>query len=212
MNTRNDQIMFWEGDFGEEYLHRNICSIEELDAAYKKKLGVSRSSLNEEFLFGLTRDIKILEVGCNIGLQLRQLQLLGFHNLYGIDIQERSVEKAKLLSKNINIITGFAQEIPFRDQWFDLVFTSGLLIHIHPNDTENVIKEIYRCSKKYIWGYEYYSRELEEVIYRGHKEVLWKRDFCKYYLENFSELKIVKDEKIKWINNNNINQMFLLGK
>jgi len=68
---------------------------------------------------------RILEVGCNVGNQLRMLQRMGFNNLYGIELQQYAIEKAKALTKRINIIHGVADDIPFKDGYFDMVFTSG---------------------------------------------------------------------------------------
>ena len=119
---------------------------------------------------------------------------------------------AKASTKNINIITGSAFDIPFQDGWFDLVFTSGVLIHIHPNDILRAIKEIYRCTRNYIWGFEYYSSEPQEVIYREHKGFLWKRDFCSVYTAQWPNLKLVKEKRIKYVANDNVDQMFLLKK
>jgi len=56
----------------------------------------------------------------------------GINNLYGIELQQYAIEKAKALTKRINIIHGVADDIPFKDGYFDMVFTSGVLIHIHP--------------------------------------------------------------------------------
>jgi len=210
MNTKTKQVDFWQNDFGKEYTQRNTYSKEELDEVYQKTWGITKSAINEEFFGNLDRDIKILEVGCNVGQQLRHLQNIGFKNLYGIEIQETAVEEAKSITQNINIIYGEASDIPFKDQWFDLVFTAGVLIHISPSNLPGALKEIVRCSRKYIWGHEYYSPELEEILYRGHKGVLWKQDFRKLYTDTIGNLKLIKEKKVKYVENENVDQMFLL--
>jgi hypothetical protein len=63
------------------------------------------------------------------------------------------------------------------------VFTSGLLIHIHPQDIKAVMKGIYRCSKMFIIGNEYWHNEFKEVPYRGKKNMLWKADYANLYLK-----------------------------
>lgn len=212
MSDLAKQEDFWGGDFGKEYTSRNLYTAEQLDEFYAKTWGVSRSALNQEFLQALPRDIKILEVGCNVGQQLRHLQLLGFENLYGIEIQREAVEMAKASTKNINIVAGSALDIPFRDGWFDLVFTSGVLIHIHPNDLLRAANEVCRCTNAYIWGFEYYSVDPQEVIYRGHEGLLWKRDFCRLYMSQWPNLKLIKERRVKYVANDNVDQMFLLKK
>lgn len=208
----NLQEKFWKGKFGIEYTDRNTYSIEELDEFYLKTWGVTRNSMSIEFLRDINKKSRILEVGCNNGQQLRHLQLMGFKNLYGIEIQYDAVEKAKLSTKNINIIQGSAFDIPFKYEYFDLIFTSGVLIHISPNHLIAVIKEILRCTKKYIWGFEYYSDEPKEIIYRGNVGFLWKRNFANFYLQNFNKLKLIKGKKYKYVDNENIDQMFLIEK
>ncbi|ABN53433.1 MAG TPA: methyltransferase domain-containing protein [Hungateiclostridium thermocellum] len=209
----NLQEKTWAGQFGKDYTDRCTFSPEELDSLYKREYGISREEMNTRFLSGLGLENKrILEVGCNVGNQLRMLQRMGFNNLYGIELQQYAIEKAKALTKRINIIHGVADDIPFKDGYFDMVFTSGVLIHISPGNINRVLDEIYRCSREYIWGFEYYADDYTEVNYRGHESLLWKTNFPKLYLDRFPELELVKEEKFKYLYNDNVDVMFLLRK
>ena len=206
------QMEKWSGDFGKEYTDRNVFSLEELDTLYKSNYGVTRTELNQRFLEGMDRSIRVLEVGSNVGNQLLCLQSMGFVNLYGIELQSYAVELSKARTKRINIIEGSAFDIPYKDGYFDLVFTSGVLIHINPSDIVWALREILRCTREYIWGFEYYADEHIEIIYRGHQELLWKADYAKLYLQQFEDLKIVKEERLKYLDSDNIDTMFLLKK
>jgi len=206
------QMEKWSGDFGKEYTDRNVFSLEELDTFYKSKYGVTRTELNQRFLEGMDRSIRVLEVGSNVGNQLLCLQSMGFVNLYGIELQSYAVELSKARTKRINIIEGSAFDIPYKDGYFDLVFTSGVLIHINPSDIVWALREILRCTREYIWGFEYYADEHIEIIYRGHQELLWKADYAKLYLQQFEDLKIVKEERLKYLDSDNMDTMFLLKK
>ena len=141
----------WGGQFGKEYTDRNILTLDELENLYRDRYGFTRTGMNSEFIGNLVRGIKILEVGSNIGNQLLCLQNMGFKNLYGIELQSYAVELSKSRTQGINIIQASAFDIPFKDGFFDLVFTSGLLIHIAPEDISTVLDEIHRCTKRYIW-------------------------------------------------------------
>jgi len=196
MNETTFQEKKWKGKFGKDYTLRNFLSIREVERLYIEKYGVRRTKLNKEFLGNLSRSMKILEVGANIGIQLDFLQKMGFKNLYGIEINRKAIEFSKSITKNINIIQGSALDIPFKDNYFDLAFTSGLLIHISPSDIKKVMREIYRTSKKYIWGFEYYAPHYTQVLYRGKKNILWKTNFPKLYLALFKDLKLVKEKKL----------------
>ncbi|KKK93499.1 hypothetical protein LCGC14_2692290, partial [marine sediment metagenome] len=70
----------------------------------------------------------------------------------------------------------------------------------------------YRCSKKYIWGFEYFANEYTEVSYRGHDDLLWKGDFAKLYLDTFDDLRLLKEKKYKYLCNTNVDSIFLLEK
>ncbi len=52
----------------------------------------------------------------------------------------------------------------------------------------------------------------QEIEYRGHKNRLWKNNFLKLFLERHPDLKITKQKIIKYLENENIDEMFLLEK
>ena len=212
MSKNNFQEEVWSKEFGNKYAKRNISDTKLEDKLYIRDYGVTRTKLNMEFVGKLNRSIKILEVGSNIGTQLVFLQKMGFTNLYGIETNKEVVELAKFKTKGINIIHGSALDIPFKDNYFDLVFTSGVLIHISPLNIKQVMREIYRCANDYIWGFEYYAEKYTEIEYRGNKNMLWKTDFAKLYLSLFKNLKMQKEKRIKYVKSDNIDTMFLLKK
>lgn len=207
-----EQLKKWTGKFGKEYTDRNLVSLIEFEKLYKKNYGITRTELNKLFLGSMDRSIRILEVGANIGIQLMYLQKLGFRNLYGIEPQDYAVELCKKRTRGISVVKGNAFDIPFKDGFFDLVFTSGVLIHIRPADIEMAMKEIYRCSRRYILGFEYYSERYKKIIYRGEKNLLWKANFPKLYLDLFDDLELVKEKLVNYLDNEKVDVMFLLQK
>lgn len=208
--TTNKQINQWKKNFGDQYTERNAG---DLDLSYIQKYEISRSSMNNNFLGFIDRDIKILEVGVNRGLQIEKLKPMGFKNFYGIEINKRAINICKNRIGNINLVEASALEIPFKDNSFDLVFTSGVLIHISPDCIDLVMKEIYRVSKRFIWGFEYYSEKYATIIYRENEELLWKANFVNIYKTISPNLKIIKRIKYQYKENNNlISEMFLLSK
>ncbi len=210
--ARTIQEEVWFGKFGKEYTDRNNFDIDQLNELYMKNYGITREQMNLEFINNLERSSKILEVGANSGNQLALLQKMGFTNLYGIEINAYAVELAKKRLRGINIIQGSAFDIPFKDDYFDLVFTAGVLIHISTSDVVKIMDEIYRCSKQFIWGFEYYSETTEEVNYRGQTNLLWKANFSHIFLNRYQNLKHVKEEKYKHLDSENIDSMYLLKK
>lgn len=215
MSRVTKQMQEWAGEFGKEYTDRSALSLQETEILYKEKLyGITRTEMNSEFIDDLDRDMRVLEVGSNIGTQLVYLQKTGFYNLYGIELQSYAVELSKSETRGINIIQGSAFDIPFKDDFFGLVFTSGLLIHIAPEDISKMLDEMYRCTNQYIWCLEYYADVYTQINYRGHTDLLWKANFSQLFLDRFSDLRLVREKHFKYLKNDNdrVDTMFLLQK
>jgi ubiquinone/menaquinone biosynthesis C-methylase UbiE len=140
------------------------------------------------------------------------LEQMGFENLTGIEIHKGIVKDAQSRVPSATVMEGSALQIPFNDASFDLVFTSGLLIHIAPQDLPVAMNEIHRCVKGWIWGFEYYAPEMTEVLYRGRTGLLWKADYARFYTESFGDLERVMERRLKYLDNNNLDSMFLLRK
>lgn len=206
------EMKAWKGKFGQEYTWRNLITVQEKEAIFQKHFGLTRSALNYEFLGQVDRSAKILEVGCNTGAQLLILQSMGFTNLYGLELQSLALDLARKRTHDVTFVQGSALELPFANRSFDLVFTSGVLIHINPQAIEKAIKEIQRCTRKFIWGYEYFSNHYQEITYRGEKGLLWKTDFVKLYRQICPNLKLLKETRLKYQKQDLTDTMFLLLK
>jgi pseudaminic acid biosynthesis-associated methylase len=204
------QMEVWRGRFGREYTDRNTMSIDELDALYRREFGIGRRAMNETFLGSLPCDLRVLEVGSNIGNQLLLLQSMGFTRLYGIELQQYAVQLSKRRVAGAHFMQGSAFDLPCRDGSFDLVYTSGVLIHLAPQHLVAALREIHRATSRYIWGMEYFSETCEEVAYRGEQGLLWKSDFCRLYLEHFRDLRLVEQRRYARLEGANQDAMFLL--
>ena len=157
MSNARRQTRTWQGEFGRRYTDRNLYRGAELDALYSERYGVSRSQMNQGFIGDLDRGLKILEVGCNVANQLLLLQEAGYKNLGGIDLQHYALGIAASRLENAQFAQASALDLPYVDDSFDLVFTAGVLIHLSPEVLATALKEIHRCSRRYIWGFEYYA-------------------------------------------------------
>ena len=206
------QARVWQGDFGRSYTDRNTLEPAELDALWIKNYGVSRSAVNQMFLQAIPKSASFLEVGCNVGNQLLLLQGQGYSQLTGIELQSYALAGARSRLKNVALEQGSALELPFEDASFDLVFTSGVLIHIAPEDLPTAMKEIHRCARHYIWGAEYFSPQSTTVNYRGNQNLLWKMDYAKEYLALFDDLELVREHRLPYLENDNTDTVFLLKK
>lgn len=208
--TETPQKERWAGDFGRAYTDRNTLSGAQLDLLYQSNYGITRRQLNETFLADIPRDAHILEVGCNSGNQLLLLQEMGFTNLWGAEVQSYALELARARVRGAELSQASALDLPYDDGEFDLVFTSGVLIHISPADLPRALDEIHRCTRSWIWGMEYYAPEVTQVNYRGHDDLLWKMDYGKRYLDGFGDLELAREQRLPYLNGSNVDTMYLL--
>lgn len=212
MDDGRTQAQRWRSDFGQAYTDRNALDLDEMESMYRRRYGVSRTELNRLFLNDLSRSTRILEVGANVGNQLLCLRNMGFTHLVGIDLQRDALLRLRSRVPSSSQFVAIGQQLPFGDGAFDLVFTSGLLIHIPPEQVGRVIAEVYRCSNSDIWGLEYYADSAMEIEYRGHRGMMWKADFAKLYSNAFPDLQSVRRERLKYREESLEDEMFLLRK
>jgi SAM-dependent methyltransferase len=95
--------------------------------------------------FSSTRNQKVLEVGIGLGADHQRFADAGA-NLYGIDLTKRAIEhtkhRLKLFENTSNIQVGDAEALPFPDNYFNIVYSWGVMHH-SPN-TQQCINEAYR--------------------------------------------------------------------
>jgi pseudaminic acid biosynthesis-associated methylase len=209
---KNKQADTWCSEFGRNYTDRCKMTPDQYDELYTSYYGITRTELNKEFIGNIDRSVRVLEVGTNVGNQLKLLFKMGFRNLYGIELQFYPIKISQSKDYGISLLQGSVFEIPFKDSAFDIVFTSGILTHIDPDLLPLVLKEIYRCARRYIWGFEPYNENLLEVPYRDKNKMMWKADYAAIYQDYFPDLNMIKKKNYMFLENDNNDCMFLLEK
>jgi pseudaminic acid biosynthesis-associated methylase len=137
---------------------------------------------------------RFLEVGCGNGANLRALtHLIPPKYVWGVDVNDGAIAAVHAGLPNVNAVWGLARELPFRDRYFDLVATVGLLIHIPDSTLPIVMNEIVRCSRRWVFCGEYHADEATEVEYRGQTGVLFKRDYGRIYRDLFPRLTLCEE-------------------
>jgi spore coat polysaccharide biosynthesis protein SpsF len=176
--SRLEQL--WAGEFGNAYIERNRQAADARQAFWQGLLA--------EFPAG-----RVLEVGCNVGANLRWIaESMAPRDVYGVDINEKAIQEIRSIVPGVNAMVSQARLLPFRDRWFDLVFTMGVLIHQPESTLPLVMGEIVRTSNRYVLCGEYHSYETVEVAYREQHGALFKRDYGKMYRELFPELELIR--------------------
>jgi pseudaminic acid biosynthesis-associated methylase len=182
----NPQADFWRGGFGDAYTDRNAASSVEIRA---------RLALWSEILSHMISapPASILEIGANLGVNLRALRLLSSARLYAVEPNEKArkllVEEGVVAAADVR--DGLASAIDLPDGVADLAFTSGVLIHVHPDHLPTSLREIHRCAKRWIGCAEYFSDKPEMIPYRGHQDRLFTRDFGGLWLDTCPDLRVV---------------------
>lgn len=188
------QLTTWTTEFGKAYTDRNPIAVDEMDKEFGEYCGCGRkSNLFRQFL-PVERMAKgrVLEVGSNVGVQLKILQTVNPGlELFGLEPMDYAIQKGRAYYKDIKFTHGNAFEIPFEDNYFDVVMTNTVLIHIHPDDLPTAMSEIHRVTRRYIHFHEYFAPTLTNVNYHGKGDLLWKTDFMQRYLDLFPDLKTV---------------------
>jgi len=183
---KTEQEEFWSGNFGDEYIERNV------DA----KILSSNLHLFSDILSKTDSEItSVIEFGANIGLNLRAIeQLLPNAELNAIEINKKAALKLQESITKCKVYQGSVLEADFLGQNefnYDIAFIKGVLIHINPNELNNVYDKLYKAAKKYICIAEYYNPTPVEVNYRGYENKLFKRDFAGEILDRYKDLKLV---------------------
>jgi ubiquinone/menaquinone biosynthesis C-methylase UbiE len=94
------------------------------------------------------KNLKILEIGCGIGVDSIQFARAGNHmTLLDLTFESLKITKKRLENENLTAkyIEGDAENLPFASDSFDMVYSYGV-IHHSPN-TEVSVKEIFRVLK-----------------------------------------------------------------
>ncbi len=176
--TRLEKL--WAEEFGNAYVERNRAA------------GDSRASFWQAILAEFPAR-RVLEVGCNVGGNLRWIaSFMPPQQVYGVDINLKALDELHQNLAGVNAFWSPARELPFRDGWFDLVFTMGVLIHQPESTLPLVMAEIVRCSRRYVLCGEYYAEQTTEVAYRNQPGALFKRGYGRIYQELFPELQLRK--------------------
>lgn len=205
MSQQSDGAKTWAGDAGRQYTDRNPRTVEGMNELRDDAYGHTQFELDERFLGELDRDLRILEVGSNVGVQLRILREMGFENVYGLDVNRYALARSRTEAPDIEVVQASALDIPFPTDAFDLVFTIGVLVTIPPEKVDRAVDEIVRCSRRYVWGLEFFAEEHTAIRDRG---LYWKGDFPGRFRERH-DLRTVRAERLPYLDDDNEDVMYL---
>ena len=149
MNEQKKQVHdFWNKNSCGEKLYLDSKSVE----GFKKEQKI-RYELEPYILpflnIGSLKDKRVLEIGVGLGADHHQLSMLG-GQMFGIDLTKRAIKNTKTrfekLKINSKLIVADAEKLPFENEYFDYIYSWGVLHH-SPN-TQTAINELHRVLKK----------------------------------------------------------------
>ena len=89
------------------------------------------------------RGDSVLDVGCGTGIDY-----LGFINrgmrYVGVDITPKFISRFKELHPEAEVYVNSSLELPFPDGAFPIVYSGGVIQHMHPEDYPKAIREMWR--------------------------------------------------------------------
>ena len=191
--TRLNVTGNWVGNFGTDYQTRNSSSWPSIK---------NRSRLFGDIFQAMENANKadpkpkafpesVIEVGGGCGDNLRAIDMIYERSRAPIKLMSCDPNEAarKAMADVATVMPGDLSALPYGDDAADLVFTSGVLIHVPPSDLDRALSEIHRVSKRWILSIEYFNHVPEEVSYRGQSGMLWRRDWGDAWMAKYPELK-----------------------
>jgi pseudaminic acid biosynthesis-associated methylase len=176
MDKLNEQQIFWATEYASDYINKNKEFDQQTGPEAWMKMLSKAEGVNS-----------VLECGCNIGRNIGFLnQVLPDTKKSVIEISKPAYEYTTSTYEIEKSFNGPIVESELSKNSFDLTFTIGVLIHIHPDDLVANMKKLYDYSRKYILIGEYFNRTPIMVEYQGQQNKLFKSDFGKTFLQNFN--------------------------
>jgi len=172
----NEQERFWLQTYADRYIERNN--------SFDFELGLKawRRMLAEAGPIG-----SVLECGCNIGRNIAFLEeLLPQAKKSIIELADKPFQTVTSRFELDRAFNGSILNSNFEPTSFDLVFTSGVLIHIHPDEVVANMRKMFDYSRRYILIAEYFNRTPVMIEYQGQRDRLFKSDFGKTFVTNFA--------------------------
>jgi SAM-dependent methyltransferase len=119
----------------------------------------------------ISKECRIVEIGCNSGRNLNHLWTAGYKNVRGIEISEHAVQRLRMnypCLADVPVDVGPAETAiqQYASSSVDVIFTMATLEHVHPA-SRFLFKEIARVASRYVLAIE--SRQGK----RSHMQYPW---------------------------------------
>lgn len=187
------QLDKWRGEFGDQYSERNAITPELIEARtnFWHTIFNIIDAVPETILeVGAGNGQNIMAISHAVNMRTAVKNVTYKQAIFGVEPNEQARANLETNCPWLNVSRKDVFTMEYEPNSIELVFTSGVLIHIHPNDLERAIDNIYKVSSKYILCMEYFAPQCEEIKYRDNQEMMWRNDFGSLYLDKY-KLRVV---------------------
>ncbi len=136
---------FWNSSSCGEALYLKACDEEGYLSQAKNRYNLEGSLIFPFAKFDQSRGQSVLEIGVGLGADHQQYAQAGA-KIVGIDLTKRAIihtrNRLEAFGLNSSLLVGDAENLPFDDNSFDVVYSWGVLHH--SPDTRKAIKEVFR--------------------------------------------------------------------
>jgi trans-aconitate methyltransferase len=175
------QLDNWRGDFGNAYTERNI---------------VEPASRKNWFGKNIPDDVRsVCECGANAGHNLVAIDMAR-PDIWTVGVEPNASARARAAEAGVQLEAGDIYSLSPGAVPFDLVFTSGVLIHVPPHRLDGALSNLYAMSAKYLLAIEY-RRDADTMIeYRGYRDMLWAADYGAHYQRLFPAVELIGEGEL----------------
>jgi spore coat polysaccharide biosynthesis protein SpsF len=178
-----EQEAFWAGQFGNDYVTRNEVSPEILAGnlfSFARMLERAQPSPGS-----------LIELGANIGLNLRALKLLLPHaHQAAVEINASAVERLRRDRVAHEVFhESLLNFVPVRR--YDLALIKGMMNHLAPEMRPAVYRKLAVCATHHVLIAECHNRRAEEIVCRGYTGKLFRRDFGGEFMDACPEFQLM---------------------
>ena len=174
-----DQRAYWE-DRGRAYYDE-----------FTRSNYQDREVFFQDLLIDALKEIEFdsaFEAGCGFGWNIRRIREdFPRTRVGGLDFSRTQLHNALGYMKKYSpaLVCGDACRMPFRDNAFDVGFTVGVFMNIHPRKIRAALLEMKRVSRKYIIHLEYDENHTTDELRekRAFKTNIVSHDYRKLYSE-----------------------------
>lgn len=169
----HDAALEWRGIKGDEWAARNPTTVEETNRSWVERYNVRKSWAVRDALRSVPAGSSWLEIGCSHGAHMRIMESAGY-DVTGVDIHAGALPHAP----KGRVLVGDALALPFADDAFGGVATSGTMMHLGPPARMGEsIREMFRVARRWVFWIEMWNSEPMFVDFGDLAPPAWLQDW-----------------------------------